>query len=126
MDNLQKLKKQYNEAHAKMREASKKIKEIELAQKMPELKKKYEGKYFKYKNSYGKGQNWFIYSYCEKVLNNIDFQGKIFETNLLEESNFKSGCNELRFFMFQTEITKEEYLVEFEKFKDRFNQMFLK
>lgn len=88
---------------------------------LPRLIKKYEGKYFKYKNSYGRDDSWNLYSYCEKVAGGERAIVHQFQTDIRGKCEFEIGNT--HFHLFQTEITKAEYLRALKQFKARCNKL---
>lgn len=95
------------------------IEKIKAAKEIPVFKKKYEGKYFKYRNCYG-GSNdderWWVYSFCEKVVDTDHYIGWKFEKETMNgEIKISRSKDWGGYFLLEIEITKEEFMVEWRK-----------
>lgn len=84
------------------------IERLQTKKDLPKLKKKYEGKYFKYQNAFSSNDNWFIYVYCEEVLDIQEARAQWFELDPYGKWTFEIGQKTF-FHLFQQEITQKEF-----------------
>jgi hypothetical protein len=121
---VKQLQSEQKVLRTQLRKISDEIEQRELKKQLPKLIKQYEGKYWKYLNSTNPETKWFLYSFCRKV---IDDSKGLFDCFQLTKANYDNNdfkCNqENYFFLCQTEITKEEYIKELNKFKKEINKL---
>jgi hypothetical protein len=105
---LIKLKANCKKAQLKLNDLREQIEEAENKKAIPELRKRYEGKFFKYRNSCSGEEKWWFYSFCKKIKSKTYAEGDCFEATPYE--NKFQFDHDLHYFMFETEITEQEYM----------------
>lgn len=120
-NNIEKLRSQCKKANDRYRKLKDKIDELETKAALPKLKKQYEGKFWKFRNSTGPDDWWWYYSYCREVVDTHTALCDSFETTPYS-NEFKSNSNH-HFHLFQTEITKQEYMEALTTFLSRCQNM---
>ncbi len=89
-----------------------------LEQVTKECKAKYEGKYFKYKQTSLLYEPFYIYCFCKEVIDMATVINDYFQTDWHGENKFITN-QRCTYMLFQTEISKEEYLKALEEFKNK-------
>lgn len=122
---IKQLEAEEKKIRKQLREIESQIDKQKLENELPKLRKKYEGKYWKYDNGTDSENRWWLYSYCKKVIDSSKGLFDSFEsikTEYDEENRFQSNQKEY-FHLCQTEITKEEYMIALNKFKEELNKL---
>ena len=116
---------------AKRKKASKilaiidcKIDDLKEKKLIPKLKKKYEGKYWKYNNGTSNEERWWLYSFCRTVVSDWRALTDSFEmTTANNDERVFIHNKEQSFHLFQTEITKEEYMNQLQIFLNELKKL---
>lgn len=102
---IEQLLKEYEIKRKELNKLDEKINALKLKSELPKLRKQYEGRYFRYAND-DCLNHWFVYSYCEKV---IDLREAIIHRFETTPTECKFSISVEPFFLLQTEIQKTEY-----------------
>lgn len=102
---IEQLIKEYEIKRKELNKLDEKIDALKLKSELPKLRKQYEGRYFKYAND-DCLNHWFVYSYCEKV---IDLREAIIHRFEITPIECKFSIGAEPFFFLQAEIKKSEY-----------------
>lgn len=121
MSALQSVKMLLDELNKKRNELLEQLEILEDEIELPRLKALYEGKYFKYDNGYDKATRWPIYSFCFEVQDRFGALADSFEST---PDDFAFAIRKrTEFSTFQTEISRDEYLVSVTSFIESVQQL---
>jgi len=121
---IKQLEAEKNKVRKQLQEINNEIEDYNLKKEIPMLKKKYEGKYWKYDNGCSAENRWWLYSFCRKVTGTDQGFFDSFETTNANYRQNNFNYNEEQFFhLCQIEISKEEYLKQFNLFQGRLKKL---